>query len=305
MNYETFLERDQAAIRRTISEFRTDHSSDELFQAIARFAVLAYSPSQHAKHAVIACLSAYELRDHPSYEELLTECAIYAASARAPWSEPPMTDPPKEEPAEDASPRQRAEYWLAQRYNNPDFAHEYFSAATSDFEDLGHKLIVSVTAWKLAAILGEQGRYATLRVGVWEITAYEGRYEERGAALETGPLLARLIDNLDANGGDILTAHAIFLLDAALSTNDPSVIRRTRDYLTSGVAAGFSRPDPPDRLKPVPTHLLPYRLARDYGALLKMHALARRFPTSDADRMLAASQYNLEHAPSFEEFSFA
>src|SRR4029077_11607787 len=199
MNYERFLERDVKGIREVIREFRSDHTSDELFREIARFAVLAYAPSQHAKHAVIACLSAYELRYHPSYDELLTECAIYAASSRAPWSEPPMTDPPKAEPPEDASPRQRAEYRLPQAYKQPDFAHEYFSAAAKDFEDFGHKLIVAVTAWKLAAIFGEQGRYATLRMGVWEMTAYEGRYEERGNALETEPLLARLIDDLDAN----------------------------------------------------------------------------------------------------------
>ncbi len=309
MNYEPLLERDVDGIRATIRQFRTDHTSDELFHAIARFAVLAYAPSQHAKHAVIACLSAYELRDHPSYDELLTECAIYAASSRPPWSEPPIADPPKAEPPEDASPRQRAEYWLAQRYNDPDFAHEYFSAAGKDFEDLGHKLIVAVTAWKLAAIFDEQGRYATLRIGVWEMTAYEGRYEERGDALETEPLLARLIDNLDANGGDIVTAHAIFLLDAALQTRDEAVTRRARDYLTNivedspGLSAGG------DQLKPVPTQLQPYRFARDYGALLEMHAVAKRlrarFPRIETDRMLAAAQYNLEHAQSFEEFSFA
>ena len=77
----------------------------------------------------------------------------------------------------------------------------------------------------------------------------------------------------------------------------------------SGVAAGFSPPAGPDRLKPVPTQVPIYRLARDYGALLEMHAVARRlralFPALNADRMLAAAQYNLDHAPSFEEFSFA
>jgi hypothetical protein len=77
----------------------------------------------------------------------------------------------------------------------------------------------------------------------------------------------------------------------------------------SGVAAGFARPDGQDRLKPVPTQVSIYRLARDYGALLEMHAVARRlrslFPGLNTDRMLAAAQYNLDHAPSFEEFSFA
>src|ERR1700674_1622887 len=201
--YEPFLERDTDGIRKAISEFRADHTSDELFREIARFAVLAYAPSEHAKHAVIACLSAYEFRDQPSYDELLTECAIYAAASRPPWSEPPIADPPKAAPAEDASPRLRAEHWLAQRSDDPNFARDYFAAAAADFEDLGHKLIVSVTAWKLAAIFGEQARYATLRIGVWEMTAYDGCYEELGSALETQPLLDRLIDNLEANDGDI------------------------------------------------------------------------------------------------------
>ncbi|HEY8850183.1 MAG TPA: hypothetical protein VIO12_12870, partial [Thermoanaerobaculia bacterium] len=84
---------------------------------------------------------------------------------------------------------------------------------------------------------------------------------------------------------------------------DEDVIRRVRDYLTGGVAAGVSPAGRPRTA--APTQIPVYRLARDYGALLKMHALARRFPKSDTNRMLAASQYNLDHAPSFEEFSFA
>jgi hypothetical protein len=309
--YDPLLERDVDGIRAATREYRRDHTSDELFQAVARFALLAYSPSQHGKHAVISCLSAHELRGEAGerYDDLLTECAIYAASARQPWSEPPMTDPPALDGDEPDEPRLRAERWLARRLDTRDFAHEYFTAAADDFEDFGHKLIVAVTAWKLASIFAQQGRYASLRIGVWEMTAYHGqRYEERGNALDTEPLFERLIDHLDANGGDIISAHAIFLLAAALQAGDERVLARVRDYL-SGVAAGFGRPDGPDRLKPVPTQLPIYRLARDYGALLEMHAVARRlralFPGLNTDRMLAAAQYNLDHAPSFEEFSFA
>jgi hypothetical protein len=76
-----------------------------------------------------------------------------------------------------------------------------------------------------------------------------------------------------------------------------------RDYLTNTVED--SRPRLSGQARAPVLHLQPYRFARDYGALLKMHALAGRFPKSDADRMLAAAQYNLDHAPSFEEFSFA
>jgi hypothetical protein len=201
----------------------------------------------------------------------------------------------------------RAERWLARRLDDRDFAHEYFTVAADDFEDYGHKLIVAVAAWKLASLFGQQGRYAALRIGVWEMTAYYGqRYEERGNALDTEPLLGRLIDQLDGNGGDIISAHAIFLLDAALQAGDERVLARVRDYLS--VAAGLSPPAGPiGGLKTAAPPI--YRLARDYGALLEMHAVARRlralFPGLNTDRMLAAAQYNLDHAPSFEEFSFA
>ena len=94
--YEPFLERDEPAIRAAIREFRRSHTSEELFQNVARFAVLAFAPSQHAKHAMICCLSAWELREDlgNQWDDLLTECAIYAAASRQPWSEPPITDPP-------------------------------------------------------------------------------------------------------------------------------------------------------------------------------------------------------------------
>ena len=307
--YDPLLERDVDGIRAATREYRRDHTSDELFQAVARFALLAYSPSQHGKHAVISCLSAHELRGEAGerYDDLLTECAIYAASARQPWSEPPITDPPALDGDEPDEPRLRAERWLARRLDARDFAHEYFTAAAEDFEDYGHKLIVAVTAWKLASIFGQQGRYASLRIGVWEMTAYHGqRYEERGNALDTEPLLERLIDQLYANGGDIISAHAIFLLDAALQAGDERVLVRVRDYLSG--AAGFSPPNRPiGGLKAAAPPI--YRFARDYGALLEMHAVAKRlralFPALNTDRMLAAAQYNLDHAPSFEEFSFA
>ncbi len=39
--YEPLLERDVAGIRAAIREFRQSHSTQELFETIARFAVLA------------------------------------------------------------------------------------------------------------------------------------------------------------------------------------------------------------------------------------------------------------------------
>lgn len=250
---------------------------------------------------MISCLSTYELRDElgDRFDDAITECAIYAAGSRQPWSEPPITDPPALEPGQPAdlhSDRRSAERWLAMHYREPRFAHDYFTAAAEDFEDLGHKLIVAVTAWKLTSVFPE---YPTLRIGVWEMTAYRGeRYEETGNALETEPLRKRLVDNMVASGGDIVSAHAVFLLDAALETKDEQVIRRVRDYLTSSVEDS----GPPLSGQPGAAVLHPYRLARDYGAYLKSFAVTRRLGDR---RIIAAAKYNLDHAPSFEEFSLA
>lgn len=307
--YEPLLERDVAGIRHAIAEFRKTHTLDELFAEVARFAVLAYAPSQHGKHSVIACLSAHELG---ATDELLTECAIYAALARQPWSEPPITDPPDAADRGDLDElrdaiaegdRLRGERWLAKRLDDP--RPDYFLAAADDFEDLGHKIVMAATVWKLASLFPARARFAALRLGIWEMTSYRGaRYEEQGVALDAETLMAQLVDSMVAQRGDIVSAHAIFLLDAALQTEDATVIRRVRDYLS--VYGPASAAQTHDRLTPA---LTPYTLARDYGAYLKAHAVAKRlrtrFPQVNFDGMLAAAAYNLEHAPSFEEFSFA
>jgi hypothetical protein len=305
--YEPLIERNIAAIPDAIRAFRDEHGSDETFLAVARFAVLAYAPSQHAKHALLSCLAAHDLRERDYFDDLVVECAIYAAASRQPWSEPPILDPP---PVDDVpatfDDRISAERWLAARMHDPNLARDYFRVATRDFEDLGHKLIVSAAAWRLASILGEQGRYATLRVGVWEDVAYSGpQYEERGTALDERVLLERLIDQMVNERGSIESAHAVFLFDAALETGTS---KRVCDYLTDAATSqrrpGFS---PAAGLKP---GLRPiYRLARDYAECLKAHAVARRlrarFPDAAVDRIVAAAHDNLEHAPSFEEWSFA
>jgi len=291
--YEPLLERDEPAIRAAIRELKRSHTSQELFQSIARFAVLAYAPSQHAKHAMIACLSAWELRDDlgSAWDDLLTECAIYAATSRQPWSEPPITDPPPLEPGQRGDidelrecvatlDRLRAERWLARRYRDRNFELDYFTVATDDFEDYGHKLIVAVTAWKLAKIFPP---YPTLRIGIWEMTAY------RGSA--RSPVTVDVIERMIANRGDIESAHAVFLYDAALQTGNQEIMKRVAPALSRRVPAG----------EPAPT-FQPYRLARDCGSYLKSCVIAKRF--GDA-RIADAAKYNLDHAPSLEDFSFA
>ena len=299
---DSFLERDENRIRAAISDYRKTHSSDELFLEVARFAVMAYAPSQHLKHALLACLSAHDIREEcgDRWDALLTECAIYIAQSRQPWSEPPILEPPPIEPDQRGDveelraavadgDRLRAERWLAKRIDDSDLARDYFSVAADDFEDLGHKMIVARAAWRLAEILGDKGRFAILRVGVWEMCAYQGaRYEERGTRAE----LNALVENALAEGGAPEAMHHVFLFDAAVGTPAEA---RVCDYLGSlpmkPGTAYTSRRDPPV-----------YRLARDYGAYLKSFAVTKRLRDI---RILDAAKYNLEHGSSFEEFSFA
>jgi hypothetical protein len=84
-----------------------------------------------------------------------------------------------------------------------------------------------------------------------------------------------------ANRGDIESAHAVFHYDARLS-----------------VAQAI----PPSRAGKIAGTIPIYRLARDYGAYLKSFSVAQRLGD---DRIITAAKYNLDHAPSFEEFSFA
>jgi len=298
--YEALLERDEAATRRAVEDFGDDH---ELFLAVARFAVLAYAPSQHAKHAFLACLAAYDVREElrASYREMLTECAIYAGGSRLPWSEPPILDPPQvdEEPDLDAAIRDgdrlAAEHWLSFHLDDPQLEQRYFEAASRDFEDLGHKLIISRAAWRLVPILGEKGRFALLRAGVWEWTAYRGEtYVARGVQVDREQLVDRLVADVIEEHGSLIATHNIFLLDAALGT---PVESRVLEYL--GASVILSRADGEG---PVPT-LRPYRLARDYAQTLIAHAVATRIP--QAKKMLPSVHENLDQATGFEEWSFA
>lgn len=313
--YDPFIERDLAAIPDAVAKYRADHGSEETFKAVGRFAVLAFAPSQHAKHALLACLAAWDLRDEPQFDDMVTQCAIYAAESRQPWSEPPIMTPPviADDQRGDLdellaaiaeSDRLRGERWLAKRYEDPGFLHDYFAAGAGDFDDLGHKLIIASAANRLVPILGEQGRFAALRLGIWEMTAYHGdeHFEEEGVAFDAETLFVRLIETFVKNGGDIVDAHALFLLDAALETNDEAVILRVRDYLTRNAAVSAAGPAASRR------RLEAYKLARDYAECLKVHALAKRlstrWPEIKIDAMLAAAHENLERSH-FDEMSFA
>jgi hypothetical protein len=292
--YEPLLERDLDGIRAAVAQFRTSHSAEDFWRSIARFAVLAYAPSQHAKHAVLTCLSAWELREElgARFDDAVTECAIYAATSRQPWSEPPISDSPQFDPDEvidlASADRLAAERWLAQHVDDADLRQQLFDAASRDLSDMGHKVIVANAAWKLAEIFGPHGRFATLRIAMWELTAYHGEAD----VMPSDP--AKLIDDAE----DIESLHRVFLLDAALEMES-----RSRDVAES-------RADVPrDPATTRPRDLPIYTYARDYGACLKAHAVAKRwrsrFPSLDSDRIIAAAWRNLRDGISFEDFSFA
>jgi hypothetical protein len=316
MNYEAFIERDLAAIPAAVAEFRATHSAEETWMAVTRFAVLAFAPSQHSIHALLACLSVWDLRAElgSQCDDAVVQCGIYAAASRQPWSEPPMLDPPRIEPdqrgdvdelreAIAASDRLRAERWLAKRYNDDDFASDYLAVASDDFQDLGHKLIVASAAMRLAGLLGEKGRYAMLRVGVWEMVSVGGGELGVGSgSVDLDSLCAALVADVIAKDGDIVSAHAMFLFDAVLQTNDDSVVARAVgnfSSMTSSPAPGTQQPPPGVSV---------YAFARDYGACLKAHAIAKRlrprFPNAAFDSMLAAMHHNLDKSD-LEEMTFA
>lgn len=147
--YEPLLERDLDAIPAAARAYADAHSIDDLYLAVARFAVLAYAPSMHAKRAVMACRAIHEFRDF----DWIVECARYAAESRQPWSEPPIIT--EIEPI----PREELER------NAGDDA-----------------LLMIDTAFALIPILGEKGRSALLRMPLMEL---EGEQTRTSLPVET------------------------------------------------------------------------------------------------------------------------
>ncbi|MBK5259633.1 MAG: hypothetical protein JJE51_08565, partial [Thermoanaerobaculia bacterium] len=291
--YAPLIERDLEAIPAAIRAFRREQTSDELWHAVAQFAILAFAPSQHAKHALLAVLAAHDLREEAGerWDELLTECARYAAQSRQPWSEPPILDAPPIEARQRGDldelraavsdrDRLRAERWLAFRLESPNVLRDMATVATEDLSDFGHKLIITSAASRLSEILGDKGRYAVLRTAVWEIVAYRG--DETMEQRSLPKLVARCVEE----HGSIESAHAVFLFDA-------------RETMQVGAASAI----------PTGRGAHAYALARDYGQYLKAQAVAGRLrvrhPDAALDEFVEACRYNLEHAPSFEEWSFA
>lgn len=161
--YDPLIERDLAAIPAAARAFAEKHSVEDLWVAVARFAVLAYAPSQHAKRAVMACRAAHDFLS----VDWSIECARYAAESRQPWSEPPILDPPRVDELIDlhaalaVNDRLAAEHWLA---SHLDSAPEELRAFAK-----GDALLMLDTALALEQQLGEKGRYALLRMVIAEL----------------------------------------------------------------------------------------------------------------------------------------
>ncbi|HYC89859.1 MAG TPA: hypothetical protein VEO54_11660 [Thermoanaerobaculia bacterium] len=267
MNYEPLIERDLDAIPDAAHEFLDAHTVEELWTSVTRFAVLAYAPSQHSKRAVMACRAAWDVREElgDRFTDMIVACARYAAEARQPWSEPPILEPPEPSSGDLSELREalrdgdrvRAEQWLSARLSDADVA----------LRDLVHgdALLMLDTAAALEPLLGEKGRYALLRMPVWELIADPNAVDE-DLPLET--LITRAVEE----NGSVASVREV-------------LIRRS----------GFS---PTSRAEARPT-LTPYPLARDYAQTLLVHALIPH------PELLHAVHYNLEHGESYADWSFA
>lgn len=269
--YEPLIERELDAIPAAARAYAAEHSAEALWIAVARFAVLAYAPSQHAKRAVTACRAAHDVRDvlGDRWLDMIVECARYAAESRQPWSEPPILDPPPPSERKDldelrdaveANDRHRAERWLAARLDD---AHDDLRRLAK-----GDALLMLDTAIALEKLLGEKGRYALLRIVIAELLI------EQDAVTEP---IEVLIDRAIASKGSVEDVRNVLVWSAGVPP------------------AGPAASSPP---------LQPYPLARDYAQTLIAHAIAHKLPAR-ASEFLAAVHHNLEHGESFAEWSFA
>ncbi len=314
--YEPLIERDLAAVPAAVAAFRAEHDSHELFLAVARFAVLAFAPSEHSKHALLAVVAAHDLRDEygDRWDALLTECARYVAASRQPWSEPPLLDPPAVE-AEDAplealqaaieaKDRLAGERWLAANLSDPNLERNLIAISSAHLDDFGSNLLITSAAFRLATLLGEKGRFAVLRAATWQLTAgAEGEEAGGEAVVDREKLLALLIGEASAERGSLPSIHRVLLFAAAIETRSERALSYlARASRAPGVPITEARIA---ALQPPPV----YSLARDYAQALLAWAVAKRlrgqFPTVDLDALIVAAELNRQHGESFDEWSLA
>jgi hypothetical protein len=284
--YEPLIERDLAAIPAAAHAFAEEHSLDELFVSVARFAVLAYAPSMHAKRAVMACRAASPFRSLA----LLTECARYAAESRQPWSEPPILDPPKPSSEDLAAAiasgdRLRAEAWLAAHLDD---APELLRPIAHD-----DALLMLDAAVALIPLLGEKGRYALLRMPLIEMLSLSSSGSSGSSEFLGG---ARDPDAEELRGTPRNSEELESAIDRAIAAQGAvDAVQPVFVWCARHQPAHERSIDPPPA----------YRLARDYAQTLIAHDVAQRLPSPRFSEFLDAVHHNLQHGENFAEWSFA
>lgn len=318
------LERDVDAIRAAAVAIANTDGVETLYETVARFAVTAFAPTQHARHALTAALAVGDLRSElgASFVEAVSACAVYVAQSRLPWSEPPILEPPAlgegqrgdiEEirAAVSEKDRLRAERWLASRIPDSELARDYFKIACDDFADLGHRLIVSVCAWRLAPQLGDRGRYAALRIAAWEWCATDGEPSRRSFSGDRAALLSAIVERMESERGSLVSAHQLHIFDAALQAEhlgvDPTDIARALGAIdvtsaapevTRAGAGGVTHAPPPV-----------YKYGLDLAGYLDGCAIAQRlssaYGSTIAARIRTSTHDNLMHGEELDAWSFA
>ena len=163
--------------------------------------------------------------------------------------------------------RERAEQWLAARLDDAD--DDLRSVATGD------ALLVADAVLHLAPRWGEKGRFALLRVAIWELLA---GVDQPPPEISLEELIARAI----REKGSIESVRDVLVRAAAIPR-----VESERAFLAD-------------------QKLTPYPLARDYAQTLIAHAMARRLPAAaDVRGFLAAVHENLDHGESYADWSFA
>ncbi|MEO8379583.1 MAG: hypothetical protein ABI779_07945 [Acidobacteriota bacterium] len=273
MNYETLIERDLDAIPAAAQAFLATHGAEALWVSVTRFAVLAFAPSQHAKRAVLACRAAFAVREELGvrWPDLIVACAQYAAASRQPWSEPPILEPPEPGVGDLAELRAamaegdlvRAERWLSARLS--DAAGPLREVARGD------AVLLLEAALALLPALGEKGRYALLRMPLWELVA--------------SPSVAEDVTDLES-----------LLVRAEVGKGSPDAVQPLLVALAKQEGA---------RSSGTFRQLDPYPLARDYAQTLLAHAFADRLMPEQAKRLLDVVHQNLAEGENFAAWSFA
>jgi hypothetical protein len=316
--YEALLTREQDRLRTLVENLCRAEGNREALDYVLKFAVLAFSPTLHSRGAVYASLAALDLLDEmPNPSDVIVECAGYAAETRLPWSEAPITDPPAVEGIDAANPRhlddavrtrdlRAAERWLAAAIREDAPAVEFFDAAARFAGEEGYGFTTAAAAWRIAAH-SPAARFVSLRTALLEWVRVRDGGARRADAATVEP--RQVIDLYVMQKGRLELFAPLLVLDAALTAEAATGKRdRYRPVVDRyAVPVEWRHGAAPESDWSMED--LAYRYSRDYAAFLMSVPISRRLsremPDCGAERIPSAAQYNLDHAETFEEWSFA